>query len=116
MSNVAGWDEIKESLPVGSVVSCVVTRHAPFGIFVKISGVPFDGLIQITDFKDAGRMTLVEFPAIGSSLKAVVLGFKEMGRQIWLGVKPSQIERGERKVHATTVSRRRFPPRGQTVP
>jgi hypothetical protein len=37
-------------------------------------------------------MTPVEFPSIGSSLEAAVLGFKETGRQIWLGVKPSQIQ------------------------
>jgi ribosomal protein S1 len=92
MSDVDRWAEIKESLPVGSIVSCVVTRHAPFGVFAEISGVPFDGLIQITDFKDAGRMTPVEFPSIGSNLEAAVLGFKETGRQIWLGVKPSQIQ------------------------
>ena len=103
MSDVAGWDEIKESLPIGSVVSCIVTRHAPFGIFVKIASVPFDGLIQITDFKDAGRMTPVEFPAIGSSLKAVVLGFKETGQQIWLGIKPSQIDNAEKKGASTSA-------------
>jgi hypothetical protein len=92
MIDVDRWAEIKESLPVGSIVSCVVTGHAPFGVFVKIPGVPFDGLIQITDFKDEGRMTPTEFPLIGSTLrKAAVLGFKETGRQIWLGVKPSQI-------------------------
>jgi hypothetical protein len=91
MNDAAGWEEVKRSLPVGSMVSGVVTKHAPFGVFIKISDVPFDGLIQITDFKDAGRMTPVEFPAIGSILRAVVLGFKETGRQIWLGVRPSQL-------------------------
>lgn len=106
MSDDTGWDEIKDSLPVGSVVSCVVTRHAPFGVFVKIANVPFDGLIQITDFKDAGRMTPVEFPAIGSSLKTVVLGFKETGRQVWLGVKPSQMENAEKNAQGTNVRRK----------
>jgi len=85
------WDEIQRKLPGGSLVSCTITRHAPYGAFARISEVPFDGLIQITDFKDEGRMMADEFPAIGSTLTAVVLGFKEAGHQIWLGVKPSQI-------------------------
>lgn len=85
------WKELQQSLPAGSLVSCMVTRHAPFGVFAKIPGVPLDGLIQITDFRDEGRMTVDEYPAIGSVLTASVLGFKESGCQIWLGVKASQI-------------------------
>lgn len=91
MSETAGWDEIKQSLPVGALVTCIVTRHEPYGTFVRIAGVPFDGLVQITDFKDEGRMTEEEFPPVGSTITAVVLGFKETGNQIWLGVKPSQL-------------------------
>jgi ribosomal protein S1 len=99
MDDVAGWNQIKETLPIGTLVSCAVIQHAPFGVFVSIPAVPFDGLIQITDFKDEGRMTPAEFPAIGTSLKAVVLGFKETGRQIWLGVKPSQFAAGAAAAH-----------------
>jgi hypothetical protein len=36
-------------------------------------------------------MTVEEYPSIGSTLDAVVLGFKDSGHQIWLGLKPSQI-------------------------
>ena len=92
MSAAVDWEEIKRSLPVGTLVTGNVTRHAPFGIFVKIIDVAFDGLVQITDFKDEGRMTVDEYPPPGSELTAVVLGFKETGKQIWLGVKPSQID------------------------
>ena len=92
MSETAGWTEIKRSLPIGTLASCVVARHAPFGVLVEIAGVPFDGLVQITDFKDEGRMTVDEFPPVGSVLTAVVLGFKETGKQIWLGLKPSQVD------------------------
>jgi hypothetical protein len=106
MNDVAGWNEIKESLPIGTLVSGVVSRHAPFGAFLTIPRVPFDGLIQITDFKDVGRMTPVEYPAIGTSLKAVVLGFKETGRQIWLGVKPSQLAKAESTASGANCLRR----------
>jgi ribosomal protein S1 len=94
MDDVIGWNQIKETLTIGTLVSCAVIQHAPFGVFVSIPAVPFDGLIQVTDFKDEGRMTPAEFPAIGTSLKAVVLGFKETGRLIWLGVKPSHLAAG----------------------
>lgn len=36
-------------------------------------------------------MTRDEYPAVGSSVDAVVRAFKETGQQIWLGMKPSQL-------------------------
>jgi len=100
------WNEIKQSLKVGDRVTGKVIRHAPFGLFVRIDGIPFDGLVQITDFKDEGRMTVDEFPPIGSELTAIVLGFKETGNQIWLGVKPSQLGTVTRpdKSHGTLLA------------
>lgn len=68
-----------------------VVRYAPYGFFVKIDGNVFDGLVQITDFKDEGRMHVDECLPIGCQIKAVILGFKESGKQIWMGVKPSQV-------------------------
>ncbi|MGL4460519.1 MAG: RNA-binding protein [Planctomycetia bacterium] len=91
MNESPNWAEVKKSFPVGSKVNCMVTKHMPFGVFVRIMGIPYDGLIQITDFKDTGRMTVEEFPVIGTNLVAVVLGFKEFECQVWLGVKPSRI-------------------------
>ena len=38
-------------------------------------------------------MTPTEYPPLDSDVEAVVLGFKERGRQIWLGVKPSQLSK-----------------------
>src|SRR5205823_13602153 len=43
--------------------------------------------VQITDFKDTGRMTPNDYPALESTIDAVVLGFKETGNQIWLGMR-----------------------------
>jgi len=91
------WEELKDPLRIGTNVRGKVLRHAPFGIFVWLPGIPFDGLVQITDFKDTGRMTPNEYPALESTIDAVVLGFKETGNQIWLGMKPSQMCRAEMK-------------------
>jgi ribosomal protein S1 len=84
------WEDLKSTLEVGSNVTGTVTKHESYGVLVDI-GYDYDGLIQITDFKDKGSMTPGEFPAIGDELEAVVLGFKEYGHQIWLGVRPSQL-------------------------
>ena len=91
MNNAQSWDEIKDSLKLGTKLKGVVTKHFPFGIFVALPGVKFTGLVQIPDFKDEGGMTPSDYPAVGSSVDVVVLGFKETGQQIWLGMKQSQL-------------------------
>ena len=42
-------------------------------------------------------MTPNEYPALESTIDAVVLGFKETENQIWLGMKSSQVCRAEMK-------------------
>lgn len=75
---------------VGSIIVGKVLRHEPYGIFLDI-GYEHEGLIQITDFKDEGTMKTSEYPVIDDEVRAVVLGFKDHGCQVWLGLKPSQL-------------------------
>ncbi|MBW4502968.1 MAG: S1 RNA-binding domain-containing protein [Scytonema hyalinum WJT4-NPBG1] len=89
--HVQSWDEIKDSLKIGTKLRGVVKKHRPFGIFVALVEINFIGLVEIPNFKDEGIMTASEYPAIGSEVDVVVLGFKETGQQIWLGMKPSQL-------------------------
>jgi ribosomal protein S1 len=90
-SKSPAWDDLKKRLPIGSRVSCKVVLHRPYGVHTKIDGIDFEGLIQITDCKDKGRMTPEEYPPLDSEIEAVVLGFKDSGMQVWLGIKPSQL-------------------------
>ena len=86
------WDEAKKRFPVGARVRGVVIRHLPFGIFVDLGDPVALGLVQITDFVDAGPMTPELYPAVGASIEAVVLGHTGDGRkQVWLGMKPSHL-------------------------
>jgi ribosomal protein S1 len=87
----ADWEAAKQALPIGTRQRARVTQHRPFGIFVDIPNFQFQGLVQITEFKDEGKMTVAEYPPIERVVEAVVLGFKEFGSQIWLGMKPSQL-------------------------
>jgi len=84
------WRELKERLKIGDVVVTKFSKHEPYVIFVAL-GMEFEGLVGITDFMDIGVMTTSEYPRIGEDIRAVVLGFKEHGQQIWLSVKASQL-------------------------
>ena len=90
MTGQVTWDELKSILSVGEKIRGTISQHEPYGVFVNI-GYGYDGLIQITDFKDNGVMTPEEYPAIGEEIQAVILGFKDPGHQVWLGVKVRQM-------------------------
>lgn len=85
------WERLKNTLAIGDKVQGIVVAHQPYGVFVELSMTTAQGLIEIPNFKDAGRMTPDQYPALGTTVVAVVLGFKESGNQVWLGVKPSQL-------------------------
>ncbi|HLO49140.1 MAG TPA: S1 RNA-binding domain-containing protein, partial [Kamptonema sp.] len=87
------WDEIKEDLKVGTKLKGVVAKHWPFGIFVTLPWIKFMGLVELPNFKDEGDMTPSDYPVVGSSVDVVVLAFKETGQQIWLDMRPSQLNR-----------------------
>lgn len=91
MVDAQSWDKIKDSLKLGTKLKGVVTKHFPFGIFVALPEIKFTGLVELPNFKDEGIITPSEYPAVGSLVDVVVLGFKETGQQIWLGMKPSQL-------------------------
>lgn len=89
MSQVT-WEELKRQIKIGDRITGTVVRHEAYGVVVEI-GYDYSGLIQITDFKDDEVMTSEEYPPVGQEVHAVILGFKEHGRQVWLGVKPTQL-------------------------
>ncbi len=85
------WQELKRSIKPFQAITGTVVRHEPYGVYVDL-GLPFEGLIQITDLTDKhGLLGTKDFPFIGQQITAVVLGFKENNHQIWLGTKTSQL-------------------------
>lgn len=84
------WEELKKYLNIGDVLKGTVLKHKPYGVLIDLN-CRYNGIIQITDFKDKGTVVPEDYPDIGEEVQAVVLGFKDFGNQIWLGVKPSQI-------------------------
>ena len=88
------WEAAKQRFPAGRVVHGTVVAHHPFGIFVDLGDPVATGLVQITEFLDGGRMTPEQYPPVGETVTAVVLGQTDKGRkQIWLCMRPSVVQR-----------------------
>lgn len=96
------WEEIKQRLPIGTRLSGVVTEHRHFGFFVDIGESEAIGLVQITDIVDEGGMTPEQYPAVGATIEAVVLGHNDRSKQIWLGMRPSQLNPPPNQINKPT--------------
>ena len=84
------WEAAKLRFPAGRVVSGTVLSHHPFGIFVDLGDPVTRGLVHIPEFLDDGRMTMEQYPAVGVTVTAVVLGHSDAGdKEVWLSMKPS---------------------------
>ena len=87
-------EEIRKRFPIGAIVCGSVVSHRHFGFFVDIGLSDVPGLVQITDFADSVRVTVDQFPPIGTKVSAIVLGYRFSDpdyKQIWLGMKQSQL-------------------------
>lgn len=85
------WEEVKRQFPVGSVVTGTVTLHQPFGVFVDLGDPDCYGLVEIPEFLDAGRMTVDQYPPVGSTVRAVVMHHGDEDHRVWLTMRPSRL-------------------------
>ena len=89
------WSSFRGSHNPGSVVSGQVVLRLPYGFWLDLGGV--FGLVEIICFRDGpGPPVHVEdFPAIGSSVEAVVLGFHDASNEVRLSTRRSDLARSQ---------------------
>ncbi|WP_165231764.1 S1 RNA-binding domain-containing protein [Aquisphaera insulae] len=110
------WDEARRRFPIGSRVRGTVIDHRPFGIFVDRGVSEILGLVQVTDFRDEGRMTPDQYPPIGATIEEIVLGHtSEQRKQVWLEVKPGLLTRPLSSRHGGLGPPRRHPIESQVA-
>ncbi|MGN6547305.1 MAG: hypothetical protein ACTHK7_19795 [Aureliella sp.] len=93
-SSIRKWEQYYDyiaSLTVGHVVSGIVERAMPFGLFVNIGG-PFLGLIDIAHTRINGGVQLPgdvsDWPAVGDPIQCCIAYFRFRNQQIGLGWLP----------------------------
>ncbi len=80
------WRRFEREYPPGSIVEGTVSRHADFGLFVKLSD-DIEGLVHIKEIpKEPGRRFEEVYP-VGSSVKAVVQSVDSDRGRIALSIK-----------------------------
>jgi predicted RNA-binding protein with RPS1 domain len=80
------------NLSPGQLVSAIVVEHKPFGIFVDL-GEDELGVVVITMIKDDSTIPNPPFPALGSQIEAVFLGYSGPGKQPRLSLRPMDLRK-----------------------
>ena len=74
------------------IVRGTVTRHEPFGFFVKFENEEEEeGVVVITMISDDPSHSNPAFPPVGACIDAVLLGYTSLGRQPRLSIRPSDV-------------------------
>jgi ribosomal protein S1 len=85
------WAAARSRFTCGVVVTGVVLSHHPFGFFVDL-GDPVIGLAGIPRVREPWQpVGLLDYPAVGKKITAVVLGAVGLQRQVRLSIRPSDL-------------------------
>lgn len=92
MDDTEKWTTQKMKRPIGTLVEGRVERVAPFGVFVDVEGLDFPALLLVTHFEDNGKgKDIDEYPQVGETISAVIVGFVEDTRQVRLSTRASDM-------------------------
>jgi hypothetical protein len=80
---VAEWNQLKQELPLGTVLTGRVFARAIYGVFFD-SGHGFPVLVRVLDFgRPEGHTQWPEdYPTLGSRISGLYCGVNEGGRQL----------------------------------
>lgn len=88
------WKEIEKTIPVGSLVSGVVTKITGFGAFVELPG-GIKGLIHVTELSDQPLAKVEDLIAVGNEVTAKVIKLDPEHKNVFLSIKEHLIERNQ---------------------
>lgn len=87
------WDELKNKIPVGTILSGKVLKHEYYGVYVDL-GYEYLGLISIINFSIDFGKKIDELLPINSEIEVKVVSFKDNGCQIRLMPISTKYQRG----------------------
>jgi len=80
------WSELKEEMPLGSVIRGIVIESQPFGLFVDI-GYGKGLKMELTGIIDLGKNKLLStdrnnWPQVGDKIEGKVIWFREYNKEV----------------------------------
>ncbi len=88
------WEEIAETIPVGSIVKGVVTKITAFGAFVELEN-GIEGLIHVTELSDQAFAKVEDVLSVGDPVTTKVIKLDPENKKVSLSVKGYLVERDQ---------------------
>jgi small subunit ribosomal protein S1 len=88
------WENIKDALPVESIVKGTVSKITAFGAFVELDN-GIEGLIHVTELSDKPFGKVEDVVAIGDEITAKVIKLEPDHKKIALSIKEYLIEKNQ---------------------
>ena len=86
------WDTIEKTMPVGSIVSGIVTKITAFGAFIELDN-GIEGLVHVSELSDQAFGKVEDVVAIGSEVQAKVLKIDREHKRVSLSIKEFLVEK-----------------------
>lgn len=88
------WEDIAETIPVGSLTKGIVTKITAFGAFVELEN-GLEGLIHVTELSDEPFGKVEDVVNKGSEVTAKVIKLDPEHKKIALSIKECQIDKNQ---------------------
>ncbi|MBS0584791.1 MAG: 30S ribosomal protein S1 [Verrucomicrobia bacterium] len=86
------WDTIEKTMPVGSIVSGVVTKITAFGAFIELDN-GIEGLVHVSELSDQAFGKVEDVVTIGGEVQAKVLKIDREHKRVSLSIKEFLVEK-----------------------
>jgi len=88
------WESIEKSLPIGTVVTGVVTKITAFGAFIQLEN-GIEGLVHVTELSDQAFGKVDEVVSTGDEVTAKVIKLDPEHKKISLSIKEYLVEENQ---------------------
>ncbi len=97
------WETIEKTMPIGSVVSGIVTKITAFGAFVELDN-GIEGLVHVTELSDQAFGKVEDVVSVGNPVQAKVLKIDREHKRISLSIKEFLVETNDHNADDIVVS------------
>lgn len=100
------WESIEKTLPIGEIVTGVVTKITAFGAFIQLEN-GIEGLVHVTELSDQAFGKVEEIVSVGDEVTAKVIKLDPEHKKISLSIKDYLVEQNQENRDDIVVKKKR---------
>jgi len=100
------WESIEKTLPIGEIVTGLVTKITAFGAFIQLEN-GIEGLVHVTELSDQAFGKVEEIVSVGDEVTAKVIKLDPEHKKISLSIKDYLVEQNQENRDDIVVKKKR---------